>query len=427
MHAAVVRTVARSAATLLLLTFPFLSAVQAAPSGESIKLGLNYPATGRYKEEGIAQAQGALMAIEEINAAGGVLGRPLELLTANSASDPAKAVENVKALAKQGAAMLFGGASSAVAVAASQEAGRHNLIYFGTLTYANETTVADGHRHMFRETYNAHMAAKALGAYLNERLQGKKFFYMTADYNWGWSSETSLRNYTGTTDVNQHPGTLVAYPRPRENDMRNALELAVKAGADVLMLIQFGDDMALALRTIHSMGLQDKLTIVVPNLTLAMAKTAGSGILEGVIGAVPWSWQVPYRYGYEQGKTFVEKFVQINGAYPTSSAASAYSIVYQFKDAAERAGSLDTNRLIKALEGHKYSLLKDEQEWRALDHQNVQSVYVVRSRTREDILQSHLREDYFEILLRLDGNDAVQTPDEWRAERRAAGAPLTLQ
>src|SRR5690606_29415395 len=130
MHAAVVRIVTRSAATLLLLTFPFLNVAQAAPSGESIKLGLNYPATGRYKEEGVAQAQGALMAIEEINAAGGVLGRPLELLTANTASDPARAVENVKELAKQGAAMLFGGSSSAVAVEAGKEAARQKLIYF---------------------------------------------------------------------------------------------------------------------------------------------------------------------------------------------------------------------------------------------------------------------------------------------------------
>lgn len=419
-------TVIRTTATLFCLTGLMLP-VQAAPAGESIKLGLNYPATGRYKEEGIAQAQGALLAIEEINAAGGVQGRPLELLTANTASDPAKAVDNVKALAAQGVSMLFGGSSSAVAVAAGKEAARQNLLYFGTLTYANETTGADGHRHMFRETYNAHMAAKALAAYLNDQLQGKKLFYMTADYNWGWSTEQSLRTFTNTTDILKHPGTLVAYPRPRENDMRSALDEAVKSGADVLVLIQFGDDMALALRTVHSMGLKDRMTIIVPNLTLAMAKTAGSGIMEGVIGAVPWSWQVPYRYDHARGKAFVETFVQRNGGYPTSSAASAYSIVYQFKEAAERARSLDTAKLIKALEGHRYSLLKDEQEWRALDHQNVQSVYVVRSRAREEILQSHLHEDFFEILLRLNGNDAVQTADEWRAERKTAGAPLTLQ
>ncbi|MDO6804718.1 ABC transporter substrate-binding protein, partial [Wenyingzhuangia sp. 1_MG-2023] len=94
------------------LTALALSALTA-QAADSIKLGLNYPSTGPYKEQGIAQARGALLAVEEINAAGGVLGRPLELITANTASKPDKAVENVKRLSSQGVSMLFGGSSSA--------------------------------------------------------------------------------------------------------------------------------------------------------------------------------------------------------------------------------------------------------------------------------------------------------------------------
>ncbi|MCB2387653.1 substrate-binding protein [Thalassolituus alkanivorans] len=412
---------------LLALPFAMPQAIQAAPAGDSVKLGLNYPSSGRYKEQGLAQARGALLAIEELNAGSGILGRPVELLTANSASKPDKAVENVDALAAQHVSMLFGGSSSAVAIAAGKQAAKHDLLYFGTLTYANETTGAEGHKHMFRETYNAHMAAKALASYLNDSLQGKKLFYLTADYSWGWSTEESLRTFTKTTDTSAHPSVRVTYPRPRDGDMRTALEAARDSGADVLMLVQFGDDMALALHAAQQMGLKDKMTIIVPNLTLGMAKSAGSGIMEGVIGAVPWCWQVPYRYDYPQGKAFVEAFVTKYGAYPSSSAASAYNIVYQFKAAAERAGSLNTGKLIKALEGHRYSSLKDEQEWRAFDHQNVQSVYVVRSRPRNEILQSNLHEDFFEILARLPGNEAAQSLSEWQAERRAAGKQLALE
>lgn len=417
----------RSAAALLLGTALVSVPVQAAPSGPAIKIGLNYPASGRYKEEGLAQVRGAMMALEEINASNGVMGRPLELLTANTVSEPERAVENVKELAAQGAAMLFGGSSSAVAIAAGKEAARHKLIYFGTLTYANETTGADGHRHMFRETYNAHMAAKALSAYLNESLKGKRLFYLTADYNWGWSTESSMRESTGTADTSAHPGTLVPYPRPRESDMRSALQRAEESGADVLVVVQFGDDMSLALHVARAMDLHKKMTIIVPSLTLAMAKTAGPGVMQDVIGTVPWTWQVPYAFDHARGKAFVESYVKKYNSYPTSSAASAYSIVYQFKDAVERTRSLDSDKLIKALEGHKYSLLKDEQEWRAMDHQNVQSTYVVRIRPRMDILKSHLREDYFEILTRMDGEAVAATREEWLDERRKAGAPLTLQ
>lgn len=406
---------------LRLLAVSLLLLTGAAVAAEPVRIGLNYPSTGRYKEQGLAQARGALLAIEEINASGGVLGRPLELLTANSASKPDKAVENVRELAAQGVSMLFGGSSSAVAIAAGKEAAQHDLIYFGTLTYANETTGAEGHRHMFRETYNAHMAAKALAAYLNDSLKGKKLFYITADYGWGWSVEESLREFTGTSDKAAHPGALTTYPRPRESDFRSALDQAIEAQADVIMLVQFGDDMAMALRLIHSLGLKDKMTVIVPNLTLGMAKSAGSGIMEGVIGAVPWCWKVPYQYDFAGGKAFVEAFTAKYRTYPSSSAASAYSIVYQFRDAAERSRSLDTGKLIAALENHRYTHLKDEQYWRAFDHQNVQSVYVVRSRPRNDILASDLHEDFFEILLSLPGEEAARSLPEWQQARRHAG------
>lgn len=398
-----------------------------AQAAEPIKLGLNYPSTGRYKEQGLAQARGALLAVEEINASGGILKRPVELLTANSASKPDKAVDNVKELAAQGVSMLFGGSSSAVAIAAGQEAAKHDLLYFGTLTYANETTGAQGHKYMFRETYNAHMAAKALAAYLNESLKDKKLFYITADYSWGWSTEDSLRAFTNTEDKGVHSGVLTAYPRPRDSDFKDALQQAEASGADVLMLVQFGDDMAMALKVAQQMGLKDKMTIIVPNLTLGMARSAGSGIMEGVIGAVPWCWRVPYEYDFAGGKAFVEAFVERFNTYPSSSAASAYSIVYQFKEAAERSRSLDTAKLIKALENHSYTHLKDAQQWRAMDHQNVQSVYVVRSRPRNDVLKSDLHEDFFEILLQLPGEQAVQTAEEWALERKSVGKSLALE
>jgi ABC-type branched-subunit amino acid transport system substrate-binding protein len=399
----------------------------ASHAADPIRLGLNYPSTGRYKEQGIAQARGALMAIEEINAAGGLLGRPLELLTANTASKPEKAVENVKHLAAQGASMLFGGSSSAVAIAAGKEAARQGLIYFGTLTYANETTDEEGQRYMFRETYNAWMAAKALAFYLNQSLAGKKVFYLTADYSWGHSTESSLRNFTNTKDENMHPGVLVPFPRPKQSDIENALTAAERSGADVLMMIQFGDDMATALNLAYRMGLKEKMTIVVPNLTLGMAKSAGAGVMEDVIGAVPWCWQVPYLYGFEKGKQFVERFAERFQKYPSSSAASAYSIVYEFKSAVERTGSLNSSKLITALENHTYTSVKDPQTWRDFDHQNLQSVYVVKGKQRARVLADKFNEDYFEVLLNIPGNTAAKTYDEWVATRQAAGKPVRLQ
>lgn len=91
--------------TLLALGLGFCLAAQAA---DPITLGLNYPRTGSYKEEGLAQMRGALLAIDEINQGGGVLGRPLQLISRNTASRPDKAIANVDKMADEGVAMLFG-------------------------------------------------------------------------------------------------------------------------------------------------------------------------------------------------------------------------------------------------------------------------------------------------------------------------------
>lgn len=395
----------------------------AALAADPVTLGLNYPRTGPYKEEGLEQMRGALLAIDEINARGGVLGRPLRLLARDTASRPEKAVANVDRLVDAGATMLFGGVSSAVAIAARQR----GVLYFGTITHSNDTTGRDGHRYMFRESNNAWMSARVLGHYLAEHLPGRRYFYITADYTWGHSSEDSLRRHTATQDSERHPGVRVPFPGARLADFRAALQQAAASDAQILALVLFGDDLVRAMRIADDMGLTRRLQIVVPNLTQSMIEQAGPGIMQGVIGTEHWTWWVPELEQSPRGQAFVEAFRARYELYPSSSAASAYSIVQQWADAAGRAGSLDSEALIRALEGHRYQLLKDAQQWRAFDHQNVQTVYAVRVRARDAIMQEGSRQDYYEIVARMPGEQAAPTLAEWQAQRREAGRPPRLQ
>lgn len=413
----------RPTATLAL----WAAIIACAQAAEPITLGLNYPRTGNYKEEGLAQMRGALLAIDELNAKGGVLGRPLRLSSYDSASRPEKAVKNVDKLADEGAAMLFGGASSAVAIAAGKRAQQRGLLYFGTLTYSNDTTGKDGHRYLFRECNNAWMSARVLGQHLAKTLPGKRYFYVTADYTWGTTSESSLRETTATQDIAQNPGVKVPFPGARLSDYQNALTQAAASKPDVLVLVLFGDDLVRAMRIAETLGLTKSTQIVAPNLTQGIVEQAGPSLMAGVLGTEPWTWTVPEREGSEAGKAFVRNFTERNGVYPSSSAASAYSIVYQWADAATRSKSLDSEALIKALEGHSYSLLKGPQQWRAFDHQNVQTVYAVRVKPRAEVMKDELHQDYFEIVHQLDGEQAAPSLAEWQAERRAANQPPTLQ
>ncbi|HET8800246.1 MAG TPA: substrate-binding protein [Marinobacter sp.] len=396
-------------------------------SAEALKIGLNYPQTGRYKDQGLQQRLGAFLAVDEINEAGGVMGRPLELVIRNTRGEPARGAKNTAELIdREGVEMMFGGVSSAVAIASGKAARDRNTLYFGTLTYSNATTGSEGHEYMFREPYNAWMTAKALSQYLKRNHAGQEYFYITADYTWGWSVEESVRKFSDTEDTAQHQGVKTPFPRALITDFREALEQAEASGAKVLMMVLFGDDMVRALNVAYEMGLTEKMQVVVPNLTLGMARQVGPTIMEGIVGGSPWVWNAPYELNYPRGKTFVEAFSKRYEMRPSTAAASAYSIVYQYKDAVERAGTTDSRALIKALEGHRYTFLKDEQYWRAFDHQNVQTVYVVKIKPRNTIIQDEYSADYFSIIDSMKGDEAAQTREEWETRRREAGKPLTL-
>ncbi|KPP98989.1 substrate-binding protein [Marinobacter sp. HL-58] len=396
-------------------------------AAETLKIGLNYPQTGRYKDQGLQQRLGAFLAVDEINKAGGIMGRDVELVIRNTSGEPDKGARNTADLIdNEGAEMVFGGVSSAVAIESGKAARDRDRIYFGTLTYSNATTGAAGHKHMFREPYNAWMTAKVLSKYLNTEHANDDYFYITADYTWGWSVEESVRKFTNTDDTDTHKGVKTPFPRALITDFRKALEEAEKSDAKVLMMVLFGDDMVRALNVAYEMGLTKKMQVVVPNLTLGMARQVGPTIMEGVVGGSPWVWSAPYQYDFARGKEFVEAFSSRYEMRPSTAAASAYSIVYQYKDAVERAGTTRTSSVIRALEGHRYTFLKDEQHWRAFDHQNVQTVYVVRIKPRNEIMADEYSSDYFEIIDSMPGDEAAQTREEWEARRREAGQPLTL-
>jgi branched-chain amino acid transport system substrate-binding protein len=269
--------------------------------------------------------------------------------------------------------------------------------FFGTLTYSTATTGKEALRHTFRECYNAWMAAKAMASYLKDNFAGKKYFYVTADYTWGHTTEASMREITGTEDETVHKSVRTPFPGAKLEDFGKALIEAKKANPEVLVLIEFGDDMATAVNLATKWGLKKTAQIVVPSITLYMAQSAGPDAMEGVIGALPWTWRVPYEYNYPRGKSFVENYAAKYGRYPSTSGASAYTILYEYKDAVERAQTFDSAAVIKALEGHYYQVLKDQQYWRTFDHQSVQTVYLVKGKPKSEILADKFQLDYFEI------------------------------
>ncbi len=415
---------------LLYSCFVFMWLCGTGLGADTVNIGLNYPETGPYSLQGLAQRRAAEMAVQKINGGGGIKGSKVRLVMRDTQSKADLSKKNVEDLIdNEKCVMVFGGSSSAVAVAGGKAARSREKIYFGTLAASNTTTCEEGHKYIFREYYNAWMGARVLSKYLREKyLAGKKYFYITADYSWGHTSEQSIRKFSNTSNKRRHKGVLTPFPGATEDDFRNALKKAEKAKPDVLVLVLFGKDMGTALKLTDSMGIKKKVKgVVVPILALGTAQNIGAKVMEGVIGTVAWCWEVPYLYNYETGKKFVENFAKKHGTYPSQAAATPYTILYQYKDAVERAGTFDTKQVIASLEGHKFSLLKDEQKWRKFDHQNVQTVYAVKCKPEKDVMKDKFKQDYFEIVEKMSGDEAARDKYNWTRARDVAGKPDELE
>ena len=371
-----------------------------------VVIGLNIPLSGPYILQGKDQLNAYNLAKYEIEKQGGILGKKIRFLVADSQSSPKVAVENVKGFIEQGADMITGGSSSAVAMAVSNLCQEQKKLFLSTLTYANEVTGKEGHRHTFRETYNAWMAANALSRHLNKNHSGKKYFYITSDYAWGWSTRDSLKKFTSTesaADVLVPLGEPLGSPRYKE-----AVKKAVDSDAEILVLVLFGRDMMAALQQCTEMGIQQKMQIVVPNLELHMVLGLQNNAAGGILGAVPWYWEVPYIRNFAKGKAFVEAYRARYEKPPCSGAASAYTNMMLYKWAVEKTKSFEPKKIIPQLEGHTFEGLKDQETIRSWDHQTIQSVYVVKG--RGDQAKNFF--DVFDVLETYTGEDLAQSREE---------------
>lgn len=368
---------------IFLVSVAFFPASLRCATESEVIIGLNVPLTGPYALQGKDQVEAYALAKQEVERQGGILGRKIRYLVADSQSKPEVAVNNVQQFIAQGADMITGGSSSAVAIAVSKLCQENKKLFMATLTYSNDTTGKDAHRYTFRETYNSWMAAKALGQHLRRNFSGKKYFYVTADYSWGWTTRDSLKRFTSTEDA-----TSIQIPlgEPLGSPLyRNAIQKAVDEKAEVLVLVLFGRDMIAGLRQCIDMGVKKNMQIVVPNLEMHMTMGSQDHPISDVLGAVPWYWEIPYKYNFENGIKFVEAFRARNGKPPCSGGATAYTNILLYKWAVEEVKSFDPKKIIPVLEGHSFVGLKDKETIRSWDHQTIQSVYVVRGRRAEEM------------------------------------------
>ena len=184
------------------------------PTGASVILGFNVPLTGAYADEGADELKAYQLAVQHLNGEGdggmlgtfkpsalkgnGILGKKVEFVTGDTQTKADAARASAKRMIERdGAIMITGGSSSAVAIAVQALCQDMGIIFMAGLTHSNDTTGKDKKRYGFRHFFNAYMSGIALAPVLGEAYgKDRMAYHLTADYTWGWTQEESIKNAT---------------------------------------------------------------------------------------------------------------------------------------------------------------------------------------------------------------------------------------
>ncbi len=367
------------------------------PKGSEVKLGFNVPQSGPYADEGADELRAYELAVEHLNGGGdggmlatfsskalkgnGILGRKVGYVTGDTQTKPDAARASARSMIeKDGAIMITGGSSSGVAVAVQglcQEAG---VIFMAGLTHSNDTTGKDKKANGFRHFFNSYMSGAALAPILgNNYGTDRRAYHLTADYNWGYTTEEAVRTSTEAMGWE----TVAAVKTPlAQTDFSSYVAPVQASGADVLVLNHYGANMVNSLTSAVQFGLRNaqangkNFEIIVPLYSRLMAKGAGENV-KGIFGSTNWHWSLQD----EGSKAFVKSFGEKYGFPPSQAAHTCYVQTLLYADACERAGTHDPCGVAAALEGFEFDGLGNGPTlYRAEDHQCFKDVLVVKGK-----------------------------------------------
>jgi ABC-type branched-subunit amino acid transport system substrate-binding protein len=356
------------------------------PVGEdTVTYGFNVPQSGSYSQEGADELRGYNLAVQHLNDGGGwvdewedlsgdgVLGRTVESVEGDTATDAASARQEAdRMISRDEAIMVTGGSSSAVAIAVQELCQDEKVQFMACLTHSNDTTGSSCVRYTQREMFNAYMTGQSLAPVLREEYgDDLNFYQIYADYTWGQTVEQSMRQFledAGWNEVDSVPTPLGT------SDYQSFLTDVPTDEVDVLVLAHYGLDAANSLPQAREQGLDEEMELVVPLYNRLMANAASDSI-QGVFGTADWNWQLEDEFA----RTFVEAFEGEYDRVPSYAARLAYTQALQYSAAVERAGTFYPPEVIRELEDYEYDNAGLGAELsRACDHQSQSDVLVVQ-------------------------------------------------
>jgi len=346
----------------------------------TIKVGFPVPLTGPYGTEAQDQVRAAEVAIAEFNEAGGLNGRKAELLVRDDKLNPGEAAtRTLELIEKEKVNFIVGSLSASVQLAVNNVTKERKIIY-NSISQSDEINeVKDFSKYTFHEALTPRLTAGAVGRYAFPKF-GKKVAFLTADYAYGHEMVRGFQEAGKAFGVE----SLVDIRHPLGTTDFSALLPRIQAlKPDILVISNFGRDQQIALKQATDFGMKKSMKIVAPILLYTGRIAAGAQAFEGVIGGTSYYWGIEDKVA--SAKAFNDRFRKMHGGkVPSDYGALGYAGVKTLLMGAKAAGTTDTDKVIEAVEALKYDYYKGPEYYRKCDHQAVQSVLIIESKSKPE-------------------------------------------
>jgi branched-chain amino acid transport system substrate-binding protein len=332
--------------------------------------------SGVYAISGSSQSLGKKVAIAEWNARGGVLGRQITMVHADSAAKTDIALPAARKLVEQDKVdVLVGEVSSNVGLALSAYAQSVGIVFTATGTHDTTITGSKANLACFRTTAANAMLANATARYILDKNYGKKWFFITPDYAYGHSAQQGFQSVLEAAGGTSLGNELTPFPNA-SGDFTAQLTKAKNSGADVLILSLYGGDLTNCIKQYVQVG-YDKVFKQVggPLNGVEVAVGYGPDSNRGIWGA-PWTPDYP-----TEGSALLGKKLMAAGAqYVDWRMYLGWLAAEATITGILRAGTTDAARLVKAMEDLTFNGLQRKFcHIRACDHQNELDVVVTEA------------------------------------------------
>jgi branched-chain amino acid transport system substrate-binding protein len=327
------------------------------------------------------------LAVEEINAAGGVMGRKLEILKEDSVNPQTASTKAERMIERDKVACIIGEISSASALTIAQVSARTRTLFVNTGANSDALRGTNCNKFMFHVESQNSMYVKTCGRSLQQQglVRGKKWFSLTADYAFGHDLLKVAKRFMEGNGGNFAADKLV----PTDLTDFSAMLIEIRnAKPDLVVSNLAGNQITNFLKQYAEFGLN--FPVAGFGFDTALAWAAGADNFGG-------TWPVVWHHLIDtpNSKQFVANFTKKYGKPPENQAWGDYLAVKIFAQSMNELKTTDSAKLIEHWEkGAKFDVMKTREGYfRKSDHQLMHEMYTVQalgkgSKNRWDIFKS---------------------------------------